>query len=56
MEGFTTVKDSVILELKELSNKITELEDLMSFGMGDSDTELNLINCKNRLKELISGL
>lgn len=56
MEGFTTVKDSVILELKELSNKITQYEDYISFGIGNSDIELNLINCKNRLKELIEGL
>ena len=56
MEGFTTVKDSFILELKELLNKITQYEDYISFGMGDSDTELDLINCKNRLKELIEGL
>ena len=56
MEGFKKVKYSVILELKELSNKITQYEDYISFGMGNSDTELYLINCKNRLKELVEGL
>lgn len=56
MSGFTTVKDSVISDMKRLSKEILELEDLISFGIGDSDIYLKLRNYKIELNELIKGL
>lgn len=49
----TIVKSETIARLKQLSKEIEELEDLVSFGMSDSDTILKLALSKNELRYLI---